>query len=303
MENLFSLFNPKWALEEYRPQILAYYYKQWIDFHMGFHAHQTIEIMYVISGTCTVVARDQTIAMRKGDLIMLDSGVEHRLSVDGNPCRMLNVEFVFAECGGSYPSLGQLAAGSPALRQLLDRGEPYIVLRDPSDVYHTLKNLVTELDTGSGEHTMMANLLISQLLIRVARLAAEDRKGNSVRQIDRYVRKAADYIHQHYDADIQTRDIAAAVNLHPVYLQRIFKASMSMTMTEYLSELRIEKAKMLLARTDVPIIEIADYIGLNSRQYFSAMFKKHTGLSPATYRKSRETVHGFDNQVAIVDIR
>ncbi|GGD80606.1 hypothetical protein GCM10010911_43430 [Paenibacillus nasutitermitis] len=288
--------------DEYRPQILAYYYKQWINFHMGFHAHQTNEIMYVISGTCTVSTTDQMIPMRKGDLIMLDSGVKHNLIVDGNPCRMLNVEFVFAACEGIYPALRQLVDGSSALRQLLARREPYIVLRDPSDVYHTLKNLVTELDTPSEEQMVTVNLLISQLLIRVARLAAEEQKDSAVRQIDRYVRKAVHYIHQYYDRDIQIKDIAAAVNLHPVYLQRIFKASMKQTMTEYLSELRIEKAKMLLARTDVPIIDIADYIGLNSRQYFSAMFKKYTGLSPAAYRKSRETMQGFQNQVAIVDI-
>ena len=108
------------------------------------------------------------------------------------------------------------------------------------------------------------------------------------------MRQATEYIHQHYDCDIQAKDIAAVVNLHPVYLQRIFKSNMNQTLTEYMAELRIEKAKMLLARTDVPIIEIADYVGFNSRQYFSALFKKHTGYSPAAYRKSVETFTGFD---------
>jgi len=65
---LYSLFDPKWTNGDYRPKIDAYYYKQWVDFHMGFHAHASIEIMYVISGTCRVETKRQSIAMGKGNL-------------------------------------------------------------------------------------------------------------------------------------------------------------------------------------------------------------------------------------------
>lgn len=301
----FSLYNPVWTKGEFRPLILAYYYKQWIDYNMGFHAHQMVEIMYVISGKCTVETEQQPIAMRKGDLIMLDGGVRHRLIVEKeSPCRMLNVEFTFVECEGLHPSLKQLAQGCTELQRLLGRQTPYVLLRDPSDIYYTLKSLVMELDSGGsggggGGNAGMIHLLISELLIRVARLDADETKDSAGRQADRYVRKAAEYIHQHYDCDIQTKDVAAAVNLHPVYLQRIFKAGMDVTMTEYLARLRIDKAKMLLARADVPIIDIADYVGLNSRQYFSALFKKMTGLSPAAYRKSAVTIQHYGIQDSI----
>lgn len=50
----------------------------------------------------------------------------------------------------------------------------------------------------------------------------------------------------------------------------------------------MEKAKMLLARTDIPITQIADYIGLNSRQYFSMLFRKLTGVTPIEYRRRAE---------------
>ncbi|MFC5649368.1 helix-turn-helix domain-containing protein [Paenibacillus solisilvae] len=289
-----SLFNPHWLNGEYRPDIIAYYYKQWNDFQMGFHTHETNEIMYVISGVCRVDTEDQSIAMRKGDLILLNSGVTHRLIVAEGPCRMLNVEFIFTACGSILPSMKQLAESNGVLKELLQREYSYIVMRDPSDVYHTLKSLVMELDNGGTNNVSMTHLLVSQLIVRVARLAAEEAKDSAVRQIDSYVRRAMEYMHQHYDCDIQAKDIAAAVNLHPVYLQRIFKSNMNLTLTEYLAEIRVEKAKMLLARTDVPIIEIADYVGLNSRQYFSALFKKHTGYSPAAYRKSVETFTGFN---------
>ncbi|SFT27880.1 AraC family transcriptional regulator [Paenibacillus sp. BC26] len=295
----YSLYDP--YLREggdFRPNIVAYYYKQWLDYDMDFHAHDAIEFMYVISGTCTVETMSDVFQMRKGDLILLDARVSHKLIVPKeSPCRMLNVEFIFTDCDGIYPSMKQLAQGHEALVQLLDRKVSTIVLRDPNEVHHTLKSIVMEMDTGGAQRRSMTHLLLAQLLVRVARLAAEEAKDAAQGQHHRYVRKATEYIHQHYDCDIQAKDVAAAVSLHPVYLQRIFKANMHVTITEYLAELRVEKAKMLLARSDVPIIDIADYIGLNSRQYFSMLFKKVTGMSPAAYRKSIETMQGFDKQL------
>ncbi|NBD23935.1 AraC family transcriptional regulator [Paenibacillus glycinis] len=294
-----GIYDAKWrGSGDYRPKIVAYYYKQWDDFHMGFHTHDWTEFMYVMSGTCTVETHDGAVALRKGDLIMLDAGIPHKLIVEkASPCRMLNVEFTFKPCGGIYPSAKQLSDNDAEFAAFLERGLGTVVLRDSADVQHILKSLVLELDIGrsGASRENMTNLLISQLLVRVARLAAEDAKDGAERQIHRYVQIAAEYLHQHYDCDIQARDVAAAVNLHPVYLQRIFKANMSVSITEYLTELRMEKAKMLLARTDVPIIEVADYIGLNSRQYFSMLFKKMTGMSPAAYRKSKASIQSFSS--------
>ncbi|WP_274653058.1 AraC family transcriptional regulator [Paenibacillus humicola] len=296
-----SLFDSTWVTGDYRPSINAYYYRQWVDYQMAFHAHCEVEIMYVISGTCTVETRDKPFAMRKGDAILLDAGVPHRLLVGkDSPCRMLNVEFTFSECEGIYPSVKQLAAASPSVNELLACRKPYMLLHDPTETHQTLKSLVMELD-GARRDDGLINLLISQLLVRVARLAAEKERSGTARQTEQYVRAAIEYLHQHYDCDIQARDVAAAVNLHPVYLQRIFKRSQQVTMTDYLIHLRMEKAKMLLARTEIPIAEIADYVGVSSRQYFSELFKKSTGMTPAAYRKSIETFQGFDKQVSIPD--
>ncbi|MGO4107885.1 AraC family transcriptional regulator [Paenibacillus sp. YAF4_2] len=303
-----SFYDAKWRESgEFRPKIVAYYYKQWEDFHMGFHQHDWAEFMYVISGNCTVETNKDVIAMRKGDLIMLDAGVPHRLIVEsGSPCRMLNVEFGFQPCEGIYPSMNQLSTHNPMFAKLMEQRLDTIVLRDYEDIQVNLRNLVFELDLG-GEgaergREMMTNLLMSQLLVRVARLVAVESKNSAERQIHHYVRHATEYIHQYYDTAILAKDIAAAVNLHPVYLQRIFKSNMDKTINEYLVDLRIEKAKMLLARTDVPIIEIADHIGLNSRQYFSMLFKKMTGMSPAEYRNSKKSITSWtDYEVEIVD--
>lgn len=70
------------------------------------------------------------------------------------------------------------------------------------------------------------------------------------------------------------------------HLHRIFPEETGMRIGEYLTHLRIEKAKSLLMHTDIPNSSIATRIGISSQQYFCRMFKKETGLSPQEYRKS-----------------
>ncbi|QGQ95374.1 AraC family transcriptional regulator [Paenibacillus psychroresistens] len=283
-----SLYNLDLRSNEFQAKVVAFYYKHWNDFNMPYHKHNSVEIMYVISGKCIVNTVNDSFSMRKGDFILLDANVPHNLVVDkDSPCRMLNIEFIFEQKTANFPSIKDLEQGNPVLASLLARARPYILLRDSDEVYHTLKNLVFELDKGSLNNEWMVQLQLAQLLIRMAGLAAE-LEDPSYQQIDLYVKNSMDYIHHHYDYPIQVKDIAASVNLHPGYFHRIFKSNTGQTVVEYLTSLRVEKAKMLLAHTDIPVAEISDSIGINSREYFSAIFKKYTGHTPGGYRKSIE---------------
>ena len=123
------------------------------------------------------------------------------------------------------------------------------------------------------------------MLLRIARLHGEKLRS-SLQPADFYIRRSIDFLHQNYDRSIQVKDIAAAVSLHPGYLHRIFKAHTGRTITDYLNILRMEKSRMLLAQSDIPVAEIADYVGVSSRQYFHLLFKKYTGLTPVEYRNS-----------------
>lgn len=92
----YSLYDNKWITGEYQPRVVAYYFREWENYHMEFHCHDQVEIMYVITGKCTVDTRDNSFSLTKGDLILLDAGIVHRLIVEKDaPCRMLNIEFKF----------------------------------------------------------------------------------------------------------------------------------------------------------------------------------------------------------------
>src|SRR3954471_2355924 len=282
-----SLYESALTQGEFLPEVVAYYYKQWDNYNMPFHAHNQVEIMYVIEGHGCVEIEGESLSMKKGEFIIIDAEVPHRLLVEkGSPCRMLNIEFRFHERKGFFPSMKDFAEEDQAFARLLKMNAPYILLKDPNEVYFILKNLVLEMDERGKENLLMVHLLLSQLLIRIARLAVDSRANEPQQQANVYVKKVITYLHENYDCDIQMKDIAADVNLHPGYLHRIFKNHTSLTVMEYLTSVRMEKAKMLLSETEIPLIEISDYIGINSRQYFSSLFKKYTHQTPVEYRKA-----------------
>ncbi|HZJ83613.1 MAG TPA: AraC family transcriptional regulator, partial [Clostridia bacterium] len=220
-------------------------------------------------------------------------GVPHSLIVEKDTtCRMLNIEFKFAKSNTPCLSIKDLNETVPVFSSLMSLAKPYLVLRDPEEIYPSLRSLIMELDEKQGSCHIMVHLLFGQILIGISRLAYEKLyMESSVGSI--HIKKALHYLHQYYDQDIKIGDLADKLNIHEGYLYRIFKEHTDITPIEYLTRLRIEKAKMLLTRTDIPIIEISGYVGINSRQYFTYLFKKHTATTPAQYRNSIDKFEGF----------
>lgn len=286
-----SLFQQALLDGDYSPHFLAYYYKQWSNYTMAYHQHNSTEIMYLISGSCVVEVRDESggdkpFRLKRGELILLDAGVPHRLIVEeGSSCRMLNVEFGFAEYGGVAPSVGRLAREEDTLAELLQSPFDSLVLADQEEVFHVLKALVLELDQQGGKGSSMVHLLFLELLLRLSRLRRESLPASG-QPSQLYVRRAVEFLHQNYDRSISVKEVALSVNIHPGYLHRIFRAHTGQTLTDYLNRLRMEKARMLLGQSEIPVAEIADYVGISSRQYFHLLFKKYAGCTPIEYRNS-----------------
>lgn len=308
-----SLFQQALETGDYVPRFYAYYYKQWKDYHMPYHQHDSTEIMYMISGGCRIDVKadgmEKRITLKKGEFIILDAEVPHRLIVEKTAsCRMLNVEFGFRESEGKAPSLRQIMREEEVVSVLLNRPFSSLVLVDQEEVYPVLKSLVLELDQRGTDGRTMTHALFIQLLVCIARLY-EERERSDVQQTELYIKRCIDFLHQNYDRNIQVKDVAAEVNLHPGYLHRVFRRGTDKTITEYLTMIRMEKAKMLLERTDIPIHEISDYVGVGSRQYFHRLFKKFTGHTPVEYRllkdrkawKYGEQERGDHEEVRIVD--
>jgi AraC-like DNA-binding protein/ligand-binding sensor protein len=99
------------------------------------------------------------------------------------------------------------------------------------------------------------------------------------------VHKAREYIEQHQGEKISLSAVARAVNISSYYFCRTFKKATGLNFTEYLSRVRVGKAKNLLINPNLRVTEIAYAIGFQSLPHFNKMFKTFTGMSPTAFRK------------------
>lgn len=98
------------------------------------------------------------------------------------------------------------------------------------------------------------------------------------------IQEAVRYIRHHYAEDISVADIAEHIGMSASWLTKRFKQECGCSIVSYLLDVRIERAKALLAETDMLILEVACAVGFDNSRYFISVFKKAVGLTPKAYR-------------------
>lgn len=99
------------------------------------------------------------------------------------------------------------------------------------------------------------------------------------------IKKALEFMEGNYQYKIDLKSIANNVNLSPSHFHKVFSKVMNMTPNEYVTKIRLEKAKELLVKTQLNIFEIALQCGFENIPYFNFIFKKHLNMSPGEFRK------------------
>lgn len=102
---------------------------------------------------------------------------------------------------------------------------------------------------------------------------------------------ALSFINRNFTTDLSLTQLSEYVYANPSSLSSEFNAEVGMSLSEYVTSLRIQKAQQLLRETDATIPEIAQQAGFSSAKYFREIFKRQTGLSPQQYRNEHAKKH------------
>lgn len=94
------------------------------------------------------------------------------------------------------------------------------------------------------------------------------------------------FIRRHYNETITLNMLADQFYLHPNYLSRLFKEKTGKNFVEYMTEVRMEKVKEMLADPEKKVSDISMMAGYENPRYFSKVFKQFTGMTPSEYREA-----------------
>ena len=150
----------------------------------------------------------------------------------------------------------------------------------------TLEQEDTEDVLSESSKSLENTIAYAEKIISQAIALRDQNSGNKNRSI---LKTAVDFIDSHYmEEDMSLNKAANAANVSANHFSALFSQNMGQTFIEYLTNLRMNKAKEYLRCTSMRSSEIAGEIGYKDAHYFSYLFKKTQGMTPSDYRKARE---------------
>ena len=185
-------------------------------------------------------------------------------------------------------AIGQEPMGSLVFRN-------YVVLNVRFSVLSFLKKLGCDDSEISGQETdniveetgksIETAVAYCEKMLKKAIALRDENAGNQNRSV---LKRAVEFIDQNYmDEELSLNKAAHVANVSANHFSALFSQNMGQTFTEYLTGLRMSKAKELLRCTAMRSSEIAGEVGYKDAHYFSYLFKKTQGMTPSEYRKTR----------------
>lgn len=164
--------------------------------------------------------------------------------------------------------------------------KPQVKIRDPL-IQQIGLELKTELESGGVDSCLyaesMATALSAHLLRRYStkQQVIRDYTGG----LPKYkLKEAIAYINAHLERKLSLAELAALAQMSPYYFASLFKQSTGFAPHQYITVCRIEKAKQLLKKRELTIIEICQLVGFQTQSHFTRVFRKHTATTPKAYR-------------------
>ncbi len=191
------------------------------------------------------------------------------------PIRLGNETAGFLQTGQVFPHAPTRAQFARTARQLVDWGLRVDLTEAEEAYFHTRV-------IGPRQYESMVRLLtiFAEHLSLVSNQLVVQRENSEPPMIAR----AREFIREHQTEDLSLGTVAKAVNCSTFYFCKMFKKATGLHFTEYLSRVRIEKAKNLLLNPNLRISEIAYEVGFQSLTHFNRVFRRMVGESPTEFR-------------------
>lgn len=240
------------------------------------HAHEEYEINYINAGTCIMEVDGSYVPLKAGECIVIAPESAHCFMVDlQRTCKITQLELVI-HCpddlseGLSFPGFS----------------ESYHRLRECEHLLPLLERICYYCRAGEKEATgaVQIDLMLLQLYALLSESIEKKRNGETSAEADR-VRQVIAHIHDNLDGTLNIEQMALQYGVSSRYVRKYFEQQMGMGCNEYITMLRIGKAKRLLWNPDLSVTDVALMSGFSSSQYFGKVFHRQTGRTPAEYRR------------------
>ena len=216
--------------------------------------------MLILGGNYITEARNRSGVCGPGSLIFTPTGTAHRDR--------------FQQAGGRFLTI----TPEPETAHLLDGALPVPLVVQDAEA-RALASAVALRMRGYSATAMVIEGLALELVARLTRPHAESRHAPS------WLLEARNMVADCCTSDFSIRKLADHAGVHPVHLARAFRRHFFISPVEYLRRCRIQRARLLLRKTSLPLVDVAGEVGFSDQSHFANAFRRETGMTPGFYRK------------------
>lgn len=251
-------------------------------FNVSLHWHDEVEIIYIKKGNLHLIIDKDSYLGTAGDIFIVNSQEIHEMFVEELPTEYYTIlfplsSFIFRNSDNSNTNfLLPLAEQKMRFRTHLSLSEKHAIYKAKVE---ELIDIYQQKDTAYQLGTKCGLLSLIYLLYRDGEISVSS-KNIDDNQLHRDI---LHYINENFLEPIYLDDIAFRFHMAPKYFSRYFKNVFHTTLTEYIMQLRLEKAISLLNSGKFSVTEAALQSGFSSCSYFNKCFKKVFGKSPKKY--------------------
>lgn len=252
---------------------------------IAWHWHKEIEIVVLYEGNVSLETAKESIILKKGDGVFINSEELHYFKKIGDEKCVL-ISYVFDK------SLVIGDKGSIIERKYI---EPLVQNKTLSlfKISETLSRKLEEVffeyeDKKFGVEINIRNILSSVLLEIIIENREKLIEKKTYKNLDNQrIKGMLDFIQKNYSNELTLKEIGEAVFIGERETLRCFARTIGISPIEYLKKYRVKVAANLLTTTDLPVTEICIQCGFNSPSYFSKSFQRVFNVTPREYRKNK----------------
>lgn len=253
------------------------------------HDHTFFELIFVYDGSCKQTISNNTLNLMQGDVCIIPPGIKHSISVFDNSVvlncliRKSTLHNIFF----NFLSNANVLSGFFLNNIYSENGNDYIVFHTGND--REIRNGFLYMYWDSINQAVYWNQIIGYslsmtfaLLIRNYSNAIEVPTFTHKSDVQRYA--LLQFIQENF-TDISLDKIADKFHYTPEYTSRLIKSTTGKSFTQIVTQIRVEKAQVLLLDTNLSIADIAEQVGYESPENFIRVFKKQLKMTPTEYRR------------------
>lgn len=259
------------------------------DFSVPLHWHEETEIIYLKKGKFRVDINMRASFLEEPALVFVNAGDIHAIRGEAH-CHENAVVFDMNMLSFEHYDGVQYQM----IRPLLDKKVQFPLMIDwHHPVWEEMMFFYEKMMEEAVRETPASRLRVKAYLLQmIATLYDNGKLVNMYEETDydsrniQNVKKVLKFIRQNYHTRITNEHLADMLNMNSQYFCRYFRKLTGKTPTEYINEIRIDKAAELLQQTDRKILDIAMECGYDNIGYFIRRFKTEKGITPSEYRKA-----------------